>query len=314
MKKALLIALLASTTAIAQTSTTTAPADQSGTSKMKAGEATQSADRKDIDDEITNARMRATTGSKSKWSVATSFGYTGSTIEKPFEEHRPRLMQGTSTVNTSIDGAVSVKYRLNDHNNLNAGIGVTYVTPGYSDQKWNVDTPFVAWSHVGKLGNLQSVVSAQFSYYSTDEYRGQGNNLDYNVDLSHTILGSVGVTGLEVGIAYGINNDFYTDGPFAGDVKGGSTRRTDYTLAAYPFMEYAFNDMFSFRTVYRGLSFIHFRDEDAGQFRHVDPTQSVGVGMALTRDIYLYPNVQWVWGDIRADKTNVALSTNINLF
>ena len=44
------------------------------------------------------------------------------------------------------------------------------------------------------------------------------------------------------------------------------------------------------------------------------PYQSMGIGMAVTRDIYLYPNVQFLPLDMRSDLTNVGMSANISFF
>jgi hypothetical protein len=33
----------------------------------------------------------------------------------------------------------------------------------------------------------------------------------------------------------------------------------------------------------------------------------------VSRDFYVYPNVQWKWSQITADQTTIGLSTNINL-
>jgi hypothetical protein len=41
--------------------------------------------------------------------------------------------------------------------------------------------------------------------------------------------------------------------------------------------------------------------------------QSAGLGISVTRDIYLYPNVQFIPEDVRSDRTNVGVSANINL-
>ena len=314
MKNLLIIALLASSQVFAQTAPqTTAPADNA-TNVMKTDEAMTGKDRKDTDEEITNAKLRASTGSKSKFSIQTALGYSAGSIEKPFDRLRPKLSAGAATeTNTVVSGEVSMKYRMNDHNNLNVGTGIGLTTPGFTGQRSQVSTPYVSVSNVGKLGAFQSVISASASYFTTKSQR-DNTKLDYNIGAEHTIIYSVGKSGLDLGLIYGIDNNFYQDAKSNQDVKDGALEREDLTIAAYPFLEYAFTDKISFRTVYRGLSFLHLRDENFGQYRQAEATQSMGVGFAVTRDVYLYPNVQWVWGDIRSDKTNVALSTNINLF
>lgn len=312
MLKLLAIAILASTQVYAQTATTTTT--ESSTSVMTTDQAVKGNDRKDTDEEITNAKMRASTGSKSKYSIQSAIGYSAGSIEKPFAKERPRLSAGAATeLSTVVSGDISMKYRMNDHNNLNVGTGIGLTTPGFTGQRSQVSTPYVSVSNVGKMGQIQSVLSATGSYFSTKAQRDDAK-LDFNIALEHTMILSVGKSGLDLGFDYSADNNFYQDSNTVGDIKDGPSEREDLTLAGYPFMEYAFTDKVSFRTVYRGLMFLHLRGENFGQYRQADPTQSMGIGFAVTRDIYLYPNVQWVWGDIRSDKTNIALSTNINLF
>ncbi len=62
-------------------------------------------------------------------------------------------------------------------------------------------------------------------------------------------------------------------------------------------------------------TFEHLRSVPSMNTYHVDTTfLSFGVGYAVIRDVYLQPNVQFIPNDIRADRTNVALSANINVF
>jgi hypothetical protein len=42
--------------------------------------------------------------------------------------------------------------------------------------------------------------------------------------------------------------------------------------------------------------------------------QSVGVGVSVTRDIFLYPNIQFLPNQIMASETNVGLTATVNVF
>jgi hypothetical protein len=87
----------------------------------------------------------------------------------------------------------------------------------------------------------------------------------------------------------------------------------DYSFGFYPFAEYVFSDRLNLRTVFRPFTFEHIRSEPFGNVIRNVYTQSVGVGVSVTRDIYLYPNVQFVPEDFRSELTNVGLSANINI-
>src|SRR3954467_3672211 len=69
----------------------------------------ESDDDDDVDTMITNSAMRADSGSKSKWSIASSLNYAGGSIEKPLAEDRPNISGVTGTTDKSlIDGQISV--------------------------------------------------------------------------------------------------------------------------------------------------------------------------------------------------------------
>ena len=63
------------------------------------------------------------------------------------------------------------------------------------------------------------------------------------------------------------------------------------------------------------MSYEHIVAESRALTFHQDTlTQSLGIGIKVIRDVFLYPNVTFIPYDIRSDRTNVGLSANINLF
>jgi hypothetical protein len=70
----------------------------------------------------------------------------------------------------------------------------------------------------------------------------------------------------------------------------------------------------NWRAVYRYYWYQQSRAQKSSEWTTLDPTISTGIGFSITRDIFLYPNIQFNPEDIRADRTNLGLSANINLF
>ncbi len=260
---------------------------------------------KDIDEDITNARLRATTGSKSKISIQTEMGYTGGSLIKPFDRVRPDLSPGALPDPVKITGSISGKYRVNDSDSINIGSGLSLLTPGYEGQRGQVDNPYITYGKAFKLNGLQNVLSVGFTNYTSESSKKADRT--YNLSAAHTVLANLTDSKWQAGVAASIDYEIYST--FSAINEGA----LHTYLGIYPFAEYAFNDNYSFRTVYRGISFYTTRDAES-TYRWDEATQSMGLGVALTRDIYLYPNIQWVWRDIRSDLTNVALSANINFF
>jgi len=81
-------------------------------------------------------------------------------------------------------------------------------------------------------------------------------------------------------------------------------------------LEYRINDTFNLRTVTFLLSYEHTlaSHADMTTWTKDKVTQSCGVGISITRDVFLYPNLQFIPDQLRGKDTNVALSTNINMF
>lgn len=304
----LLLALVSLSTVCSQAmaddssgSSTSSLSSDSSSLKVKNPASANDTSRGDIDEEITNARLRASTGAKSLFSFQSQFNYNGSSINSPLAETRPQLSPGTVENDPAkLTGAMSLKYRATDHDNLNVGIGAGWLTPTYDGQKGQVEDPYATYGRLFRVGDVQNVLNIGVTKYTAQS--SVNHKLNYESDIDHTFLTNVGKTKLQLGMNIAWTREFYTD----------SVGGQQDTLAAFPFGEYSLTDALALRTVYRGLTYYNTQDAQ-GTFTHDASTQSLGVGISVTRDLYLYPNVQWVWDDVRSDKTNVALSANINL-
>lgn len=324
---ALIVALLAlATTAGAQEAQET-----TNTSNIKASDvAPKEETQKDIDTEITNARMRATLGAKSKWSLKSAFGYNGGSVERPAARVRPNYRAGANIpALSSLSGTVGIKYSLSARDSVSFGTGVLVYNPFHGDlsrstfldprngknrDRYSASTPYLDYSRAYKVGGLQMISSATYSHFTEPDTTRDMNGIG-NVSFDQTVLADLGESSWSAGIALSVDTTIYKGG-MSEFAKSEGAQQDDFGYGLYPFAEYAFNDKYSFRTVFGYFQMIHYRGDigaSKGNVISLAPYQSMGIGMALTRDLYLYPNVQFTPLDIRGDRTNVALSANINL-
>lgn len=289
---------------------------------------------KDIDDEITNARQRAALGSKSKFSFKSALNYNGGSVNKPADKIRPAYRAANNVeVLTSIAGTIGMNYRMTESDSLSFNTGLLVRNPfhgrstksEFNDprkgkenkvvQKYEVSDPSLAWSRAYKAGSLQMVTSSDFTYSTNSDSVNTFKQVG-SLSLSQTIIGEVG-TSLSLGASIGVDTYFHR-AKLDADVAAKGYQQELLTFGIYPFLEYAFNDTFQFRTVFGYFANTYYKDvpggQDKGRVEADTPYQSMGLGIVVTRDIYLYPNIQFTPLDIRGDRTNVALSTNINLF
>lgn len=295
------------------------------TSTISVSDVQKSEEKKeDIDQEITNARMRSELGSKSQWSFKSSLGYNGGSLEKPFDSIRPNY-RASATIEslTALSGNVGVNYRVSKGGNLSFGTGVVIMAPlegditkdfqdprasrkGVEQKRAQVSTPYLDYSHGYRALDMQMISSVTYSHY-TEEDATDYYNLLGNLSVSQTVLADFGDSKWQGGVSLSLDKDL-ANGSFnvPGDL------RYDYGVGLFPFAEYAFNDNYSFRTVFGYFQFAAY--EGQSELIQLEPYQSVGVGVSITRDIYVYPNVQFTPKDMRSDRTNVAVSANLNLF
>ena len=289
---------------------------------------------KDVDDEITDARMRASLGSKSKWSLKSDFSYSGGSINDPFGSIRPNYRASATAESLSyLSGNLGVNVRIGQKDSISFGSGLTINDPFHGDitkpaadtrrgrkadavlPRYEMSTPFVSWSRGYKAMGTQMSTSVSTTYY-TDEDTSKFQNYLGSVSLSQVFLANFGTSKWNGGVSLSLSKYLYngalTDPDYVALQNQGRFQRSDIGVGLFPFLQYTFNDTYSFRTVFGYLQFSKYEIND--RYIQLEPYQSVGFGISVTRDIYLYPNIQFTPKDIRDDRTNVALSTNINLF
>ena len=81
-----------------------------------------------------------------------------------------------------------------------------------------------------------------------------------------------------------------------------------------PQAEYVINDTFNLRTIVRSNWYQNNNQDGASDFTQRAITQSVGLGISVNRDVFIYPNIQFVNQNMQASNTNIGLTANINMF
>lgn len=268
----------------------------------------------DIDETITNPKMRAESGSKARWSMSSQLNYIGGSVNSPFSEERPNIAGATGTTDASlIGGQISGKYNLSASASLMAGVGVRLINPlssdvpaDYKGNKLDADNPYIIYQYLYKWSGIQSALQIQPQVYTNSNLLHKG--FQANLQVSQNNIYELGHSGASLGLflvaqVTKFNND-------AEEVRG---EQSDLILGFSPFLEYQVNDKMNLRTVTNLWNYEHTRSMATHTYFLDTITQSFGVGYALSRDVFLYPNVQFLPEDIRADRTNVALNTYINL-
>ena|SRR5690554_1316239 len=312
----LLVAMGLTTASFAQTTkkssatTTATPAASAST--------TEGVD--EADQLITNCRLRASSGSLSKWSAALFFDYSGGSIADPLRADRPNIIAGgENLLLQNLTSSIGVRYRATTKDSFSLSIGGFMSTPFHDkgarvndenkkgfkkhNRELTFSDPALGYTHLDNFAGWQSVTSVSYTYITNSEQDKAGYNSSFYI--GQTFMREVGNTGFSYGAAATWTRYFH-------DKKGDQVKNT---IGLFPAAEYVINDTFNLRTVFGWQYYGQSREQakdDVWTKRKV--YQSVGLGISVTRDIYLYPNIQFIPSDIRSDRTNIAISANINVF
>ena len=270
----------------------------------------------DVDSIITNNKMRAESGSKSKYSVSIGAGYSGGSLQKPLDARRPNISQGTGNTDfASLGGGVSGKYNFSAKHSVFAGIGVRWLTPlqagvpeGYDGQKVDVDNPSVTYQYLYRWYGIESAVQAQAVYYTNVNLVREGYVVTGAVSQNNVYL--IPHTSLSVGLLTYVGSGYFNNNTLAAKAD-----QSDYSFGLQPFLEYQLTEKLMIGSSSNLAVFQHIRSSrDANTYRRQDVTQSLGLGYAVTRDFFVSPSVDFLIGDIRADRAVASVNLTINLF
>ena len=286
----------------------TAATTQSETTLESLRPGVSPSDKDSIDNEITNARMRADAGSQSRNSMSLSLGYKGGSVKSPFDAQRPNLSGDPSTeTSAAMSGSISARHRFNPRTSATLGAGISALEPFHGVEEFSIDNPALGLNRTYRVGPFQTMTSVSATLGTSESWKNA--NQTHSFAISQTMMSQIGNSGFTAGASVQVVTNHFSD-----SATGPGDARTDWRIGFYPQLEYTINDRLSARTVFGYFNYYSFRGTDRTDFKNVVVYQSVGIGISITRDIYLYPNVQFIPDDLSVDNTNVAMSATINLF
>ena len=276
----------------------------------------------DVDEIITNIKMRAESGAKARYSIATAMGYSAGPLKNTFSDYRPNLSGGTgSTDFASFSFTVSGKYNLNTQHSLFAGIGGRWITPlragtpkssdpakNFTGDKVDVENPYITYQYLYRLWGIQNSFSASETFYTNSNLQRLGYVTNWSIGQNS--LWDIGATGLTFGL-----NAAFNVGYFDKHTEKAKAAQSTYGITLTPALEYRVNKWMNARTDLYIFSVQHRRNRDElTTVVRQKVVQGFTLGFAVTRDIYISPGIQWNPSEMKPERTTTWLSANINIF
>jgi hypothetical protein len=296
------------------------PASGSGSSNYVPGS-------EEIDNVLTNKNLRALSGSVSRWSFASQFNYNGGSAQNPMSQDRPNIADASATtIKSDLDGSLWLKYNLNPKDSLMAGFGIRWIAPlekngpsNYDGTTFDAINPEVQYQRIYKLSDIQAVLQVSFLQWTQADQTAYGYAQQLCVDQEN--MYEIEGSGFSLGASiWGLYQTFNKSGSYGSSpdsnnyVSDLAAVQSDYGLSFTPILEYEITEKLNFRGTVGLAEYEHYRSQTSWSFKHDKVVDSLGVGIAFTRDIVVTPSIQFLNDDIRADQTNLSVNSTINLF
>ncbi|MCB0407185.1 MAG: hypothetical protein KDD34_03210 [Bdellovibrionales bacterium] len=252
--------------------------------------------------EVSNSKVKAMTGSESKFSLQGEFNYSGASIKKPFGNERPNPEHNLVAPETELEGNLGVAYRINRSTTLGVGSGLTFVAPTNEGlNKAEVTTPYMKLAKTYKAFGAEQVTTAKFRYY-TGRDRDVGRDTAYS--LLHYLAYQVGQSRWTVGADLGAT--YWTH---LSDAKKGDY---EYGWGATPFVEYKINDRFALTN---SITFggTHYQGTRADKLRSDQIYGDLGVNISLMEGVVVTPQIEYYTADLKPETSTVGVAAIISL-
>lgn len=288
------------------TATTSEVAVQESTTKI--GEVLKNK-KFDDDKDITDSKLKADSGSLSRYSLKFSLSYFGPPVGDLSNEMQPNPDGSVGTYETALGGSIGFRYRFDAKSALSLGTGVNAVTPIQGVKRYDVKNPFLSYDRNARLGEVQMRNSFGVTAVTNPAFRDIGEYAGLNYDNS--LVYNIGTSGFAVGLDTSLSYYLFERGIKENSKKEAAAGR--YSLGFYPQVKYNFTDKFN---TYTSLA-INFNNprgtEDHTVLWNRTLSQRLGFGYAFSRDIYFAPYFNFYPKSFTADSTTVNFSTTFSI-
>lgn len=286
----------------AQTSSSTlSTAGETQKSAVKVGDVIKN-EKFEEDKDITDARLKADSGSLSRYSMKFSLSYFGPPVGDLSNKNQPNPDGSVGVFSTSLSGSISGRYRIDSKSAIGLGTGISALTPFHGVERTDVKTPFVSYDRSTRVGEVQMRNSYGVSVTTVPNFRdiGQYASLSYDNSLIYNIGSSGFAAGMDSVLGVFLYERDYVK-------KDGKASR--YMLGFYPQVKYNFSDKVNvYTSVAMGFWNPRSRENEADLLNRT-LSGRLGMGMAFSRGIYFAPYLNFYPENLRADTTTVSFST-----
>lgn len=259
------------------------------------------------DHRITDLELKADAGSLSRYSLKFVLGYSGPQINKLYADEQPNPNHSPGTYLTSLSGSIGLRYRLSPKAAMSLSTGYRAYTPFSGVQQQDVDNPSIGYDRTFRFGPVQSWLSLYGSATTTKSYRKSGQIA--STGLSQTFKYQIGPSRWILGSKFSL-----TYFAFQRDYRSHDGKVSNFYFNWIPSIEYRLANSLNFNTSWAVPYANLRRAHSLTTWDHQMTNQRVGLGWAITRDIYINPYVNFFPVHFSWNTASLSFNTVFSVF
>lgn len=231
---------------------------------------------------ITDAKLKADSGSLSRYSFKFNLTYSGPNLGDFSAKDQPNPDGTVGSFQTALGGTMGVRYRLNSQSSVGLSSGVKMIHPFHGMDRFDVNNPALTYDYATRVRGLQMRNSPGFILRTVPEFTRIGQ-FGYLLD-THSIVYEIGLSGFSIGADMAFGYFLYNR---AYERKDGKAAL--YSLEINPVVKYRVSDKLGVVTSTNLAWWSPRAGSDRLALNRKSLTQKLGLGYSVSRDVYLNP-------------------------
>lgn len=257
--------------------------------------------------EITDSKLRADSGSRSRYSLIFNLTYAGPTLGDLSSKDQPNPDGSIGSYSTSLGGTLGTRLRLNNKKVFSLSTGAKTIHPFHGAQRVDLSNPSLTFDNSSRWQDIQMRSSVSFIYRTIPEFRMVGQ-FGYLL-LSQSMVHDWGATGAAIGADLSLGSFMYSRSYRDSDKKA-----PQYALEINPTVKYRFSEKLDLSSSLT-LGFWNPRSrQDHLVLLNRAMTQRLALGYSLNHSTYIQPYLGFYPQNLQADLITLNLKTIFSAF
>ncbi len=279
--------------------------------KRKIRAKVRAAQGKGFDHEVTDIQMRAASGAQTKFSSSYMIHYWGPAINDLGSGNRPLIGGIRQQSPVSVDGDIGLRYRFNENDSLFLAVGLYKSDPLHTSEAskpMTVNTPQINFNSTRRVAGVE-VASDTVAYITTIPWQLKYNQIGKLAEYV-TFLKSIGLSRFDTGAWVNVSYTAYGNERVSNLV---ASKQNDFDLVVAPTLDFRPTRNTKLWSSIGLVNLMHYRSNPGfSGFTPQALTGYFGLGVAIVRNLYVDPYVQFEPTQMALNKTIFNLSSDMN--